>query len=170
MGSLSSNVAERARRFFGLKPGDKVSDERRDELRRVAWWMVESDAAKRTAPGSKQISQVIGAALPVPQSPIEVLLVVAIAKVDSLAVHFRPQYQVGPYAFDVAFPAVKLGVECDGAEFHREPAQVLRDQRRDSFLSKLGWQVIRFMGWEIRRSPIECVARIARYHEALKAL
>lgn len=170
MGSLSSNVAERALRFYGHKPGDEIPPERREELRRIAWWMVESDASKQARTTTKRLSQVIVDAIPERESPIQVLLALAMIKVPSLAREFTPQLTVGPYTLDFGFKAVKLGVECDGAAFHREPAQVQRDQRRDAFLSKLGWQVIRFTGWEIRRSAAECVARIARYREVLKVI
>lgn len=171
MGNLSTDVADRAMRFFGVKPGDKLTDDRRAEVRKVMWWMVESDAVKAARPqGPLAMAKLMGHAIPELESPIEVLLAVEMAKCESIARRFAPQYSVGPYRLDFGFQKVKLGVECDGANFHREPAQVKRDQQRDSYLSKLGWNVIRFMGWEIRRSPAECVARIARYHRVLLTL
>lgn len=170
MGNLQSDLKDRVTRFFGMKPTDVISDERREEVAQVAWWMIESDSAKADRAGAKRMSRLIGAALPAPESPIEAELEAAMRRVGPLVGRFQPQFGVGPYRLDFGFQAVKLGVECDGAEFHREPGQIIHDQRRSNFLSRLGWRLIRFTGHEIRRSAAECAARVLRYHEFLKVL
>lgn len=45
---------------------------------------------------------------------------------------------------DVAWPGLKLIVEFDGWEFHRDYTQFVADRRRDAELIRRGWTVLRF--------------------------
>lgn len=44
---------------------------------------------------------------------------------------------------DIAIPNLKINYEYDGIFWHQLPSQIERDSKRDSFLKKNGWKVIR---------------------------
>ncbi len=53
-----------------------------------------------------------------------------------------------------AEPTARIVIECDGAAFHRATSeQIDRDHRRDAFMRREGYVVLRFPGTEIYRSP-----------------
>lgn len=54
-----------------------------------------------------------------------------------------PQYPVAGCFIDFANPVAKIGIECDGADFHLDKE---KDQRRDAKLGKLGWTIYRITG------------------------
>lgn len=72
----------------------------------------------------------------------------------------EPQYVIGRYRLDFAFPAHKLAIECDGQEFHASQEQRERDAERDRFLLKEGWRTMRFTGSQIHRNAISCADEI----------
>jgi len=56
---------------------------------------------------------------------------------------FYPQYPVGKYFLDFGNPIVKVGIECDGKEFHTDKE---KDFKRDTELQELGWTIYRITG------------------------
>jgi len=52
------------------------------------------------------------------------------------------QHPLGPYRLDLAYPAVRLAIEYDGRD-HREPGRAVRDLRREAYLTRCGWDVLR---------------------------
>jgi hypothetical protein len=54
-----------------------------------------------------------------------------------------PQFPVLDYFVDFANPVAKVVIECDGAEFHDEAKDAVRDRN----LLIDGWTVYRFPGW-----------------------
>jgi very-short-patch-repair endonuclease len=52
------------------------------------------------------------------------------------------QHPVGPYRADLAYPAVRLAIEYDGRD-HREPGRAIRDVRREAYLTRCAWDVLR---------------------------
>lgn len=58
-----------------------------------------------------------------------------------------PQYPVDRFFLDFADPVKRIGIECDGKEWH-DPA---KDKARDAELMELGWTVFRLTGAECRR-------------------
>ena len=56
-------------------------------------------------------------------------------------VHFRPQHAIGNYIVDFCAPRKKLIIELDGSQ-HLEQEEY--DADRTTYLSSLGYQVIRF--------------------------
>jgi very-short-patch-repair endonuclease len=62
------------------------------------------------------------------------------------------QHQVGPYALDLAYPAVRIAVEHNGSD-HLDPDRALRDLRREAYLTAAGWVVIRFGAYVVVRRP-----------------
>ncbi len=65
-----------------------------------------------------------------------------------LSVHFRRQVPVGPYIVDFLSRKVKLIVELDGSQ-HYEKKSLIYDSKRDEYLRKRGFMVIRFNDREL---------------------
>jgi hypothetical protein len=45
---------------------------------------------------------------------------------------------------DLAYPLLKIAIECDGYAWHMDRASFERDRARDAELMALGWKVLRF--------------------------
>jgi len=75
-----------------------------------------------------------------------------------------PSYEVHtggrPVMIDVAFPDIKLGVECDGTTFHGSPENIERDKKRDQKLNNKGRVIIRFGEEEIESNIGGVMTRI----------
>jgi len=56
---------------------------------------------------------------------------------------FYPQYPVNKYFLDFGNPVIKVGIECDGKEFHKDKE---KDLKRDAYLHELGWSIYRISG------------------------
>ena len=98
-------------------------------------------------------------------SPIEDYLWKALER-EELTKKATTQHPIGPYKIDIAYPDIKLAVECDGHEYHKDDkAQIERDQRRDKYLARKGWKTLRFSGLTIRRGIASCVDKIRFYVE-----
>lgn len=54
---------------------------------------------------------------------------------------------------DLAYPLLKLAIECDGYGSHMDPASFERDRARDAELMALGWRVLRFTWAQITYRP-----------------
>lgn len=59
-----------------------------------------------------------------------------------------PQYPVLNYRLDFGNPALKIGFECDGKDFH----DINRDYDRDQRLWEAGWRIFRCTGSELHRT------------------
>ena len=62
--------------------------------------------------------------------------------------HFRRQIEIGPYRADFGSLRLKLLIEIDGP-IHQEPEQKKRDLRRDHWLEREGYRVIRFSNHDV---------------------
>jgi very-short-patch-repair endonuclease len=60
--------------------------------------------------------------------------------------HFRHQAPIGPFIADFACAALRLVIELDG-ETHASAREA--DERRTSYLHKLGWRVLRFANGDV---------------------
>lgn len=65
---------------------------------------------------------------------------------------------------DVAFPAVRLAVECDGIGYHSDPASFETDRIRWQQLAAAGWQVIWLTRVALRDRPLDLVAQVRAVH------
>lgn len=74
-----------------------------------------------------------------------------------------PNYFVDPYYIDLAFPDKFVAVEVDGHDYHKSKEQRTHDARKDRFLMKNGWKVIRFTGTEVHRDVEACVEEILHF-------
>jgi very-short-patch-repair endonuclease len=59
-----------------------------------------------------------------------------------------PQYPIAKYFVDFANPFLKIVIECDGKEFHRDRK---KDIARDEDLKTLGWNVFRISGSDCKK-------------------
>ena len=63
---------------------------------------------------------------------------------------FRRQAPIGPYIADFYCAGAKLVIEIDGAD-HTEPRQIEHDARRDIYMSRLGYRVLRIPAGDVMR-------------------
>ena len=73
---------------------------------------------------------------------------------------------------DVAFPAIRLGVEAHSRQFHFGRAAERRDEDRDHRLARVGWEVL-YVGWQGVKRPDELlslVLDVARHRPASREL
>jgi very-short-patch-repair endonuclease len=55
----------------------------------------------------------------------------------------------------------RIALECDNEKWHLSKRQRVRDRRRDRWLSRRGWTVLRLPGAMIRDNPDICVEQVA---------
>ncbi len=65
------------------------------------------------------------------------------------------------YRLDMAWPVLKVGLECHSRRYHFGPLKEAADHRRDLELAASGWEVL-YMTWEHRRHPETFVPLLAR--------
>ncbi|MCH8862329.1 MAG: DUF559 domain-containing protein [Proteobacteria bacterium] len=59
--------------------------------------------------------------------------------------------------------SIKIIVECDGFQYHKEKAAFVHDRKRDRVLKASGYEVLRYSGTEIYADPIAAGADLAEY-------
>lgn len=100
------------------------------------------------------------------ESPIEAILLGALFRVRgrstfTVATQVDAEASGRAYRIDIVISRgeSRVGIECDGAQFHSAPDQVARDLERQERLRVAGWTLIRFTGSAIHRDPRECAER-----------
>jgi very-short-patch-repair endonuclease len=73
------------------------------------------------------------------------------------------QVKCGPYRIDLALfiGNNKLAIECDGKAYHSSPKQKAHDRKKNAYLRKNGWKVLRFSGRQIYRDTPKIIKKIA---------
>lgn len=69
-------------------------------------------------------------------------------------------FRSGIYAYDFAFPRLKIDVEIDGSTHLQEKVKRI-DARRDTFSRENGWTVIRFTAKEIKENVMSCIKTLS---------
>jgi len=72
---------------------------------------------------------------------------------------FRRQHPVGRCVVDFCCPQKRLVLELDGS-VHAQPSQTARDARRDKYLKRLGYTVIRLPNGIVLSAPEEFMKRV----------
>lgn len=90
------------------------------------------------------------------ESPLERMLA---AELDRREIPYVREHRISRISVDFAFPAAKLAVECDGWRYHHMHRE--RDARRDAFLRRNGWRVLRFSGQQLKADVRHCAQQIA---------
>lgn len=78
-----------------------------------------------------------------------------------LGVKFYRQYSIGRYVADFCCPSKKLVIEIDGIT-HDIPEVIEKDIRKQKFIERLGFKVVRLSDCEVREFPEE-IAEYIRY-------
>jgi len=73
---------------------------------------------------------------------------------------FRRQTPIGPYIVDFVSHAAKLVIEIDGGQ-HFETEHEKRDARRDRFLARKGYRVLRFNNYDVTKNRTGVLETIA---------
>jgi very-short-patch-repair endonuclease len=76
--------------------------------------------------------------------------------------YVKTQVPCGKYRIDLALPTYKIAIECDGRAYHSTPQQKAHDRRKNAYLRKHGWRVLRFSGRMIYRDLPKVIARIEK--------
>lgn len=92
------------------------------------------------------------------ESPIEDIV---LREFHLLGLYPIPQFQIGKYRVDFAFPEKMVVIECDGKEWHSSEEQREKDKIRDKYLNDMGWEVIRLTGSDIYRNADEIIGVLA---------
>ena len=87
----------------------------------------------------------------------------------------KVQMKEGVYRLDFLYedediPSLKVVIEADGAYWHLTNEQKAHDYKRERYLLRKGYIIIRFMGSEIYKSPIKCVKETIETINQLKEL
>lgn len=113
-----------------------VMDQRREEVAEVPAWIAERNKT---------------------ESPIEVLL---FDLLNANGYVVKTQVKIGPYRADFVLPQHRLVIEADGKQYHQD--RKAYDRRRDAYMRKLGWKVVRFSGRQIYRDRAAILRRIEK--------
>ena len=56
---------------------------------------------------------------------------------------FQQEYELGPYRYDIAIPALRLLIEVDSRRWHSHPSRIARDRKKAELAKKEGWVLTR---------------------------
>lgn len=110
------------------------------------------------------------------ESPIERQLFLAIRKYitdeKNNPVRVYSQIPCGRYRIDLVIfsKTRKIAIECDGKAYHSSPEQIAHDRKKDIFLKRNGWDVIRFTGSDIYNNAEGCCQVIQNLFNTRKSL
>jgi very-short-patch-repair endonuclease len=92
------------------------------------------------------------------ESPIEAILYESLC---DFGIKPELQYSISYFRVDMAYPELKLAIECDGHRYHVGEKNWSKDKYRQRRIEELGWKFERFQGWLIKKYPIACAGKIA---------
>jgi very-short-patch-repair endonuclease len=69
-------------------------------------------------------------------------------------------HPLGPYRIDLAFPAQRVAVEVDGWAYHVDPERFRNDRRKGNFITRSGWDLLRFTWHGLHTQPAESLREI----------
>ncbi|HWS44587.1 MAG TPA: DUF559 domain-containing protein [Acidimicrobiia bacterium] len=113
-------------------------------------------------PGSASVRALLARQQP-GEHPLHYRLEVKTARLLRTSGLPRPERQVpaGRYRIDFGFVAERVGIECEGYEYHGSRLAWKRDKRRSAWLESRGWRLV-FVTWEdVTERPNETLDRIA---------
>lgn len=116
-------------------------------------------ASARDRPGARAVRAVLAEWSPAPtKSELEDRLLALVERSELP----RPAVNVllGPHECDQVWAVARLVVEADSRRFHGTHAAMERDRRKDAYLTRGGWRVLRFTWQQVTREPEAVVATI----------
>lgn len=75
------------------------------------------------------------------------------------AYYVEPQHVIGQYRVDFLYDNEYI-IEIDGHEYHKTKEQRGHDYKRERYLLKRGYKIIRFTGTEVFTHPEKCVEEL----------
>jgi very-short-patch-repair endonuclease len=69
-------------------------------------------------------------------------------------------HPLGPYTVDLAFPAQRVAIEVDGWAWHVDPERFHNDRRKGNYVTRCGWDLLRFTWHALHERPTESIAEI----------
>jgi very-short-patch-repair endonuclease len=69
-------------------------------------------------------------------------------------------YPLGPYTIDLAFPARRVAIEVDGWAYHVDPERFGNDRRKGNYVTRCGWDLLRYTWHGLDARPGESVREI----------
>ena len=75
---------------------------------------------------------------------------------------FTEQYVIGSYICDFAFIPEKVVVEVDGEYWHSLPKTQARDKKKEGYVVREGWTMLRFSESQVLGDIGECVKVILK--------
>ncbi|MFD3743966.1 DUF559 domain-containing protein [Nocardia sp. NPDC058633] len=100
--------------------------------------------------------QLVGAAVKWASEP-ERLFARAMARRN---LHLLPNHPVGPYFGDFVDERTRTIVEIDGWEFHTDRLVFRNDRRRQNWLQRRGWLVLRYAAYDVLNHLESCVDEV----------
>lgn len=93
------------------------------------------------------------------ESPIEEMLMEALVKKGHQVYSQEP---CGAYRIDLSIYGKnrKVAIECDGEAYHSSREQLAHDRKKDFYLKKNKWIVLRFSGSEIYQNRDRCIQAV----------
>jgi very-short-patch-repair endonuclease len=70
-------------------------------------------------------------------------------------------HPLGPYRIDLAFPAQRVAIEVDGWAYHVDPERFRNDRRKGNFITRSGWDLLRFTWHGLHTQPAESIREIS---------
>jgi len=78
----------------------------------------------------------------------------------TLGIPFEHNKPVGSFLCDFVLEQYRLVIECDGVYWHNRPFQIVQDRRKNNYLIKCGYSVLRLPEDDIRHNLAACRTRI----------
>ncbi|MHA6619756.1 type IV toxin-antitoxin system AbiEi family antitoxin domain-containing protein [Pseudonocardia sp. DLS-67] len=69
-------------------------------------------------------------------------------------------HRLGPYLIDLAFPAQRVAIEVDSWAWHVDPDRFRNDRRKGNYITRRGWDLLRFTWHGLHEQPAESVSEI----------
>jgi very-short-patch-repair endonuclease len=69
-------------------------------------------------------------------------------------------HPLGPYRIDLAFPAEQLAIEVDSWAWHVDPDRFRNDRRKGNYITRCGWDLLRFTWHGLHEQPAESISEI----------
>ena len=81
---------------------------------------------------------------------------------EKAGVETVPQHPIAGYRLDLAIPNLKIDIEVDGVQYHRDEFGNRKpsDFWRDMTIENLGWSVIRFWVYELNENMPGCIKKV----------
>jgi very-short-patch-repair endonuclease len=70
-------------------------------------------------------------------------------------------HPLGPYLIDLAFPAQRVAIEVDGWAYQVDPERFRNDRRKGNFITRTGWDLLRFTWHGLHTQPAESIREIS---------